>query len=211
MIWLLRHGEAEDDASDDASRRLTEDGERQAQAVGAALAVLGVRLDACLTSPKRRSRDTARIACEPFGIEPEETDALAGGDFDPADLAAGRAEVLLVGHEPDLSRALQASTGARTEMKKGGLAAILIASPFLFGFSDEDEPTAVFIGGGVLHLLISIATRYRRDKEPKRGTPKREQRAIDSGGSADEERPSRAPEGIRDDEIPEFEPPPRSR
>ena len=91
------------------------------------------------------------------------------------------------------------------------LAAILIASPFLFGFSDEDEPTAVFIGGGVLHLLISIATRYRRDKEPKRGTPKREQRAIDSGGSADDERPSRGPEGIRDDEIPEFEPPPRPR
>jgi phosphohistidine phosphatase len=29
-----------------------------------------------------------------------------------------------VGHEPDFSRAIQATTGARVELKKGGLAAI---------------------------------------------------------------------------------------
>jgi hypothetical protein len=77
------------------------------------------------------------------------------------------------------------------------LAAILIASPFLFGFSDESTPTAVFIGAGVFHLLFSIATRYRKEDHPERGTPKRVQRA----------RP--ADRGVRDDEIPEFEPPPR--
>jgi phosphohistidine phosphatase SixA len=32
--------------------------------------------------------------------------------------------VLLVGHEPDFSRAVQLATGARVELKKGGLAAI---------------------------------------------------------------------------------------
>ena len=32
--------------------------------------------------------------------------------------------MLLVGHEPDFSRAIQAATGARVELKKGGLAAI---------------------------------------------------------------------------------------
>ena len=31
---------------------------------------------------------------------------------------------MLVGHEPDLSRLVAALTGARIEMKKGGLAAI---------------------------------------------------------------------------------------
>src|SRR5215208_1616332 len=36
------------------------------------------------------------------------------------------------------------------------LAAVLIASPFLFGFSDETAPTVVFIGGGLVHLLVSI-------------------------------------------------------
>jgi hypothetical protein len=53
------------------------------------------------------------------------------------------------------------------------LAVVLIASPFAFGFSDETEPTVVFIAAGVLHLLISIGTRYRREEVPQRGTPKR--------------------------------------
>src|SRR3954452_18650928 len=81
------------------------------------------------------------------------------------------------------------------------LVAVLIASPFLFGFSGESAPTAVFIGGGVLHLLISIGTRYRKEEHPERGTPKREQRAA-------RVRPARG--AARDDEIPEFEVPPRA-
>lgn len=124
MIWLLRHGAASDDAPDDFSRPLTETGERQAEAAGRALARLGVTVDACIASPKVRALETARIACRELGTEPEESDALRGGDFDPAELAAGRGEVLLVGHEPDFSRAIQAATGARVELKKGGLAAI---------------------------------------------------------------------------------------
>jgi hypothetical protein len=49
--------------------------------------------------------------------------------------------------------------------------AILIASPFVFGFSDEGAPTAFFIVVGVLHLLITIGTRFRGPKEP--AEPKR--------------------------------------
>jgi phosphohistidine phosphatase len=124
MIWLLRHGEASDDALDDASRELTEKGRRQSEAAGRALAVMGAELDACLASPKVRARDTALIACEHLGVEVETTDALRGGDFDPAELAAGRGEVLLVGHEPDFSRAIGMATGGRVKLKKGGLAAI---------------------------------------------------------------------------------------
>ena len=72
-----------------------------------------------------RSLQTAEIACaELGGLEVEVTDALRGGDFDPADLAAGRGDVLLVGHEPDFSRAVQLATGARVELKKAGIAAI---------------------------------------------------------------------------------------
>src|SRR5688500_6731521 len=40
------------------------------------------------------------------------------------------------------------------------LAAFLIASPFNFGFSDEAAPTGLFIGAGVVHLLVTIATRF---------------------------------------------------
>jgi phosphohistidine phosphatase len=124
MIWLLRHGDAED-GSPDADRRLTPKGERQARAAGAALAALGVKFDSCLASPRVRAADTARIACEPLGIEPQLDDRLFGGPFDPFELALGVGdEVLLVGHEPDFSDAIARSTGVRVKMKKGGLAAM---------------------------------------------------------------------------------------
>ena len=125
MIWLLRHGDAEDGEGDDAARALTAKGERQSEAAGRALAALGVELDACLTSPKIRALDTARIACEQLGgLEPEIEDELAGGGFDLAAVTAGRGEVLLVGHEPDFSNAIGDATGATAKLKKGGLAGI---------------------------------------------------------------------------------------
>lgn len=40
------------------------------------------------------------------------------------------------------------------------LAGALIAAPFLLGFSDETEPTAFFIAVGVVHLLLTIGTRF---------------------------------------------------
>ncbi|HET9506857.1 MAG TPA: hypothetical protein VFO81_02845 [Gaiellaceae bacterium] len=40
------------------------------------------------------------------------------------------------------------------------LAILLIASPFLFGFNDDGTATAFFIVLGVVHLLITIATRF---------------------------------------------------
>jgi phosphohistidine phosphatase len=123
VIWLLRHGAAED-GSDDAARELAGKGERQARDAGLALAALGVEPDACLTSPKVRALETARLACAALGLEAEVDGRLAGGGFDPLELAAGRGEVLLVGHEPDLSTAIAELTGARVKMKKGGLAAI---------------------------------------------------------------------------------------
>lgn len=42
------------------------------------------------------------------------------------------------------------------------LVVILIASPFLFGFSDESTPTVIFIGLGVVHLLVTIGTRFTK-------------------------------------------------
>jgi hypothetical protein len=41
------------------------------------------------------------------------------------------------------------------------LAAVLVASPFLFSFTDESAPTAFFIVLGVAHVLITIGTRFR--------------------------------------------------
>lgn len=125
MIWLLRHGDAEDGAGKpDAERELTGKGEAQSRAAGLALRAIGVKLEACLASPKLRALRTAELACEPLEVSVEIEARLAGGDFDPHELAAGRGEVLLVGHEPDFSRAVADATGSRVKMKKGGLAAI---------------------------------------------------------------------------------------
>src|SRR6476661_9411140 len=125
VIWLLRHGDAEDGlGKPDAERDLTEKGERQSRDAGNALKQLGVHLDVCLTSPKVRSKRTAELACEILGVPVEEDDRLAGGDFDPLEVAAGRGEVMLVGHEPDFSQAVALATGSRVKMKKGGIAAI---------------------------------------------------------------------------------------
>lgn len=41
------------------------------------------------------------------------------------------------------------------------LAAVLVASPFLFGFHGESAPTAFFIVLGVGHLLMTIGTRFQ--------------------------------------------------
>jgi len=125
VIWLLRHGDAEDGAGKaDAERELTEKGERQSRSAGRALQELGVELDVCLTSPKVRARRTAELACEALGCPVEEDGRLSGGDFDPLELAAGRGEVMLVGHEPDFSGAVALVTGSRVKFKKGGMAAI---------------------------------------------------------------------------------------
>jgi phosphohistidine phosphatase len=124
MIWLLRHGDAEQ-GSPDSERPLTEKGREQSRWAGAALKAIGVEIDACLSSPKVRAAETARLACEPVGVEPQLEPKLAGGPFDAEALAAGLGDdVLLVGHDPDFSMAIHSLTGAQVRMKKGGLAGI---------------------------------------------------------------------------------------
>jgi phosphohistidine phosphatase len=124
VIYFLRHGDAEQGDGDDSARQLTSKGERQAEAAGRALAALGTRIDVCLTSPKVRAEQTARIASAPLGLEVETSDALAGGRFDPLQLVAGRGSVLLVGHEPDFSNAVADLTGGRVKLRKGGMACV---------------------------------------------------------------------------------------
>ena len=49
------------------------------------------------------------------------------------------------------------------------LAIFLIASPFVIGFSDDGPAAAFFITLGVVHLLLTIATRFVVDERPARG------------------------------------------
>jgi phosphohistidine phosphatase len=124
VIYLLRHGDAEAGDGDDSARQLTSKGERQAAAAGAALATLGASIEACLTSPKVRAAETARLACESLGLEPEVAPELRGGPFDSLALTAGHGDALLIGHEPDFSTEVARLTGARVKLRKGGLAIV---------------------------------------------------------------------------------------
>jgi phosphohistidine phosphatase len=131
-LWILRHGDAEPHgARDDSERELTPRGEQQARDAGRALAALGVELTAAYTSPKVRARETARLACAALGPEPVEHAPLSDGFSldDARELLAGIGEderILIVGHEPDLSQLVHDLTGARIDMKKGGVAAARI-------------------------------------------------------------------------------------
>lgn len=129
QLWLLRHGEAEPHGSrPDAERRLTARGEEQSRAAGAAFAALDVHPTLALTSPKVRARDTAALACASLGIEPVVHDAVVGLDAAEAlaliEAVADGERVLLVGHEPDFSQVVHDLTGARVDMKKGGVAVV---------------------------------------------------------------------------------------
>ncbi|HEX4466662.1 MAG TPA: phosphohistidine phosphatase SixA [Solirubrobacteraceae bacterium] len=134
QLWLLRHAEAEPHGSrEDSERRLTERGEMQARAAGAALERLGIEFDEVLFSPKVRARATAELAAAAWAAEQRERLR------DHAPLASGfgigqarealsaiplDGRLLLVGHEPDLSRLVADLTGGRVDVKKGGLAIV---------------------------------------------------------------------------------------
>jgi phosphohistidine phosphatase len=130
QLWLLRHGDAEPHgARPDFERRLTEKGERQSKAAGAALQRLGIEFHTVFTSPRVRARETAKLACESLGGEPVVHERLSGGFAvdDALELVAGfddNARILVVGHEPDFSQVILDLTGGRVDMKKGGVAGV---------------------------------------------------------------------------------------
>ena len=132
QLWVLRHGEAEPhDARPDEDRALTERGRGQSESAGRALANLGVAFQLAFTSPKVRALETAQLACEHLGVEAHAHEPLREG-FDRAEAiallrAAGDDQrVLVVGHEPDFSQTVHDLTGARIDLKKGGVVAVRV-------------------------------------------------------------------------------------
>lgn len=134
QLWLLRHADAEPHGTrPDPERRLTERGERQARAAGAALERMEARFDAILVSPKMRAAQTAALAAESapvaLGSELRAHPPLHSG-YDAAqaldDLAGIGADgrLLVVGHEPDFARVIGDLTGAVVDLKKCGLAVV---------------------------------------------------------------------------------------
>jgi phosphohistidine phosphatase len=136
-IYILRHGIAAEPGTPgiktDAERPLIPKGERRLRAAAAAMRKMELSFDLILSSPYLRARQTAEIIAEELKLKKrlELSDALVPSgnaknlvrqlnEWQPAP-----ENVLLVGHEPYLSRLIAllatGNAGATVEMKKGAL------------------------------------------------------------------------------------------
>ena len=136
-IFILRHGIAVDRGTkgfdDDSDRPLTRKGKRQLRKCAAAIRKLKLRFDLILTSPYERARRTAEIVAEELKLKKRlKTSDTLKAEGEPeamvsemAGLKPAPKNLLLVGHEPYLSRlvSLLVSGGitAAIQLKKGGL------------------------------------------------------------------------------------------
>jgi phosphohistidine phosphatase len=129
QLLLLRHGNAEAHGTrPDAERRLTPSGEREARNGGRAIVKLGIDVEVIFTSPKVRALDTARLANESIERELVVHQPLEGwvDGREALELLGDHSRVLLVGHEPNLSRLAGELCGVRMNLATGGLVAIRI-------------------------------------------------------------------------------------
>jgi phosphohistidine phosphatase len=173
QLWLLRHADAEPHGTrPDAERRLTERGERQARLAGTAIARMGVEFDALLSSPRERALRTARMVEQALGGRSQsaqrggelEVHAPLSGGFDAPRALATLADVapsvrldgrvLLVGHEPDLSTVVEQLTGARIDLKKGGLAVVRLEGGAVGRRPASRAPGSATFPAGELLLLL---------------------------------------------------------
>jgi phosphohistidine phosphatase len=118
-VLIVRHAAAAPGQPDEL-RPLTAEGEKHARALGERLRKSGFAPQAVVTSPRLRALQTATALG--FG-EPEVDDRLAPGasSADMQDAAEGRGDpIILVGHEPDCSRAVLELIGAKVSFPPAG-------------------------------------------------------------------------------------------
>lgn len=138
-LLLMRHGIAEDAGPatgyEDAPRALTEDGIVRMRLAAAGVATLDLGIDAVVSSPLVRCRQTGEIVAAALGLAADQDPRLAPGmDIDAVEeLLIERPDaqaVLLCGHQPDLSLLVAALTaGGSVEFRKGSLAVLGIEAP----------------------------------------------------------------------------------
>jgi phosphohistidine phosphatase len=131
-IYFLRHGDAgtaEGWKGSDAERPLSKEGAARMEREAAAISHLRPTLDAILTSPLVRARQTAEIVAKKLRLGQKLVlDERLSPGFGPAELKEILAErrgsrgLMIVGHEPDFSGVISACIGGGTvECKKGSL------------------------------------------------------------------------------------------
>ena len=135
-LYLLRHAKAVERGhrhSADAGRPLTEKGASKMRRIASSMLDRDLCFDRIYASTYRRARETAEIVADIYSIpERLELSPLLEPEGDPGELIGviGRRRppfdnVLLVGHEPYLSRLISVLVtgheGCSLAMKKGGL------------------------------------------------------------------------------------------
>ena len=136
-LYILRHGIAVEPGTpgfeNDSDRPLVPKGERRLRKAAAAMRKMEVSFDLILSSPFVRAKQTAEIVADGLKLKKrlQFSDALVSGGSAKAlirqlsELEPAPESVLLVGHEPDLSRLISLLVAgdefAAVEMKKGGL------------------------------------------------------------------------------------------
>ena len=136
-LYLLRHGIAVEHGTlgfeRDSDRPLTPVGERQLRRTAAAMRKMDLGFDLILSSPVVRARQTAEIVAESLKLKRQLafSDELTPSGSPKAllqklnGLKSAPERILLVGHEPYLSRFVTLLTAGNTEtvvdLKKGGL------------------------------------------------------------------------------------------
>lgn len=143
-IYILRHAIAETapnpPSGGDSKRRLTAEGADKMRRAARGMKALDLAFDLIISSPYPRAKETAEIVAEvlPAGKRVE-VSALLQPEGDLKEFIGelkrkhgDKEQVLIVGHEPGLSRLISVLTSghARTsiELKKGALCKLTVAT-----------------------------------------------------------------------------------
>jgi phosphohistidine phosphatase len=118
-LFVVRHAEAAPGEPDDL-RPLTAAGRAAARALGEVLAA--ENLDAVVSSPLLRARETADAIARAAGLEPSIDERLApGATADGVRALAHGDRVVVVGHQPDCSEIVLALTGREVAFAPGAM------------------------------------------------------------------------------------------
>ncbi|MGD0829609.1 MAG: phosphohistidine phosphatase SixA [Terracidiphilus sp.] len=137
-LYLMRHANAglsRDNLALDAKRSLIKEGKDQCILMARVLAALNVQVDAILSSPLKRSLQTAQLVGTELGFDGRvEICPALGPDADYADFVdllnkyAAYEGILVVGHNPNifqfLGRLITGNGGAAIRMRKGSVARV---------------------------------------------------------------------------------------
>jgi phosphohistidine phosphatase len=138
ILYLMRHanaGVAKENPVLDAKRGLIKEGKEQCMLMARLLSALKVQVDVVVSSPLKRSLQTAQFVATELGYDARvEISPALGPDGDFAafvkmlDKYTDREGILVVGHNPNLfkflGRLITGNGGAAVRMRKGSVARI---------------------------------------------------------------------------------------